>query len=311
MSFLLAGIEALAEALAVSMSHKDIVNILSAMARLQVDNEPVFISLMLRFPPTEFSCAEWIRLTWSVHQRRPEWAQQGYFPRFVTCPLDLTQQVFEKLYVLAKSPEVQVQSYDPPVLLLPSFATPKECQELQDLAEKQGWDRTENVVRKVSVAVFNRKGTANHPLVLAIRARAAALVGLTRGFCESLNCVQYDYQERHRAHYDYVQEVDVKFAMDQPDPLKESTLLMGGQRHCTVLLYLNSLSEGEGGETYFEHLGVRLRPRRGAALVWPNVGSDGKPNPKTMHESLPAVGAEKFVVNAWLRNEDLEHLRAS
>lgn len=285
---------------------QEVLNLLAAMARLEVDDEEVAARLMLRFPPGEYTSVEWLRLTWAVHRLRPEWAEEGYFPRFINCPPELTRNLFDKLEDLRHRRDVQnFGSSDLPVLLLKSFATAEECQELRRFVEDQGMQRAENSVRRVSVAVLSTPSALQNPLVSKIRARAAELVGLTVGHCEPLHCVRYATGEEHGAHYDFVQDVDVRHAMSLPDPLASDSMLLGGQRHCTVLLYLTSLQGADGGETQFDHLGISVNPDQGAALIWPNVGRDGRPNPLSMHRSKPLVGHEKTVVNAWLRCEDL------
>jgi len=286
----------------------DIVNLVSAMARLGVQDASLLAGLMGRFPPGRYSSEDWLRLTWSVYRLKPQWAEEQLFPRFIHAPPNVTQRIFSRLEALASSTSAQVyNSGELPIVLLRSFISPAECCELQHLAECH-FQRTENIVRKVHVAIFNQPGTADHPLVLAIRSRAAALVGLSPGHCESLNLVRYEPGEQHKAHYDYIQEVDVKVSMEQSEPRMDS-LLMGGQRHFTVLLYLASMAEGQGGATAFGQLGIEVRPEMGAALLWPNVGRDGKPDARMVHESTPLRHGEKFVANAWLRSEDIEHLR--
>jgi len=285
---------------------QEVLNLLAAMARLEVDDEEVAARLMLRFPPSEYSSVEWLRLTWAVHRLRPEWAEEGYFPRFTRCPPQMTGNLFDKLRDLSCRKDVQnFGSSDLPVLQLTSFITPEECQELKHIVDSQGMQRAENSVRCVSVAVLSTPSALQNALVSKMRARAAELVGLTAGHCEPLHCVRYTTGEEHEAHYDFVQDVDVRHAMSLPDPLASDSMLLGGQRHCTVLLYLTSLQDGDGGETHFDHMGISVTPDQGAALIWPNVGLDGRPNPLSMHRSKPLVATEKMVVNAWLRCEDL------
>jgi hypothetical protein len=306
---LLDALFARAEQLLDEFSPQDVLNLVSAMARLEIRKESLLSGLLHKHPLKIYSSEDWLRLTWSVSRLKPSWAEEKLFPRFIRAPQPIADTIFDKLDALACSDRAQVQGNgEVPVLLVKRFASYTECRELRELAALQGWERTENVVRKVNVAILNRQGTADHSLVLDLRMRAAKLVGLSQAHCESIHCVRYEDDERHDDHYDYVQEVDVRWAMDQTEPRIDS-LLMGGQRHCTVLLYLSSLSPGEGGETFFEHLGARVRPEMGSALVWPNIGRNGLPDPRTKHSSLPLNADEKFVANLWLRSEDVEHLR--
>ncbi|CAE8599730.1 unnamed protein product [Polarella glacialis] len=291
---------------------------------------PLLGSLLRRFPPEDYASEDWLRLTWAVFRLRPLWAEEHLFPRFTRAPLDVATALYARLDALARrrsgraASDVQVQvlnggpggAADVPVLLLRGFASPAECRELARLAEEQCWQRTENSVRKVDVSIFNQQGTATHPLVLDIRRRAALLAGQPIGHCESLNLVRYEEGEQHKPHYDYVQEapnpsqVDVRFAVGRPEPSLDS-MFLGGQRFCTVLLYLSSTAEDQGGETAFGELGLKVRPEIGAALIWPNVQKDGQPEPRTVHGSLPLRYGEKLVVNAWLRSEDVDYFRSN
>ena len=136
----------------------------------------------------------------------------------------------------------------------------------------------------------------------AISARAAALFGLPRSNCESLQLVRY----RDSSHY-YVSHCDLLEDEDQ--------LLVGGQRLGTVLIYLSTIPEGRGGETKFDALKTKVRPTFGTALVWCNVKPDGTPDLDSSHSALPLVDArptydesdseknfiEKIALNCWIR----------
>lgn len=288
---------------------QDVLNTISAMARLKMQDKALLEGLLGRHPLSGFSPEEFLRLTWSVSQLQRSLAEEWLYPTLIHVPVELAVRIHDRLRALVGTPGIRLcGSGEVPLLLCRNFATREECSAVRRIAERQGWQRTENVVRKVHAAVLNQHGSANDALVLELRQRAAAMVGLPTHTCESLHCVRYADDESHKDHYDYVQEVDVRWAMDHTEPHMDS-LLMGGQRHTTVLLYLTSLDEGEGGETFFEHLNARVRPQMGAALIWPNVGRDGKPDPRTKHTSLPLNAEEKLVANLWLRAADAEHLR--
>ena len=81
-----------------------------------------------------------------------------------------------------------------------------------------------------------------------------------------------------------------------------------GPRILTFYMYLNDVEEG--GETrfdYFENGGMKVKPKRGRIILWPNVLND---NPldiddRTEHEALPVIKGRKYGANAWI------HLRSS
>lgn len=65
-------------------------------------------------------------------------------------------------------------------------------------------------------------------------------------------------------------------------------------------------AQDAGGETHFPHLGVRVTPRLGDALVWANVDGDGQPNPRSLHEGRPPKEGEKIAVNVWIADQPFD-----
>ena len=61
-------------------------------------------------------------------------------------------------------------------------------------------------------------------------------------------------------------------------------LQRGGQRIMTVIMYLNTLGEDDGGTTYFPRCNVNVRPEKGKALVFWNVMPDDRLDESTYHE---------------------------
>jgi hypothetical protein len=71
-----------------------------------------------------------------------------------------------------------------------------------------------------------------------------------------------------------------------------------GPRLWTVLMYCSTVSEGDGGETSFPMLGVKVRPVLGRALFWPNVFPHTLlRDVRTMHASLLLRRGAKHAVN--------------
>ena len=66
----------------------------------------------------------------------------------------------------------------------------------------------------------------------------------------------------------------------------------GGQRICTVLVYLNDVIQG--GDTAFPILNLRIHPKMGKAVVFFPSFLDGVLDPLALHAAEPAVD-EKWV----------------
>ena len=76
-----------------------------------------------------------------------------------------------------------------------------------------------------------------------------------------------------------------------------------GQRTWTTMIYLNDVEEG--GETYFKHLKLKIKPKKALLIAWNNLFKNGYPNYKTMHEALPPLKNDKYVITKWWRSWSL------
>jgi prolyl 4-hydroxylase len=74
----------------------------------------------------------------------------------------------------------------------------------------------------------------------------------------------------------------------------------GAERKYTLVCYLNSLNEEEGGETEFPSLNLKVRPQKGCALFFHNrVNGSTEPDMRAVHAARTAK-AVKYVSNLWL-----------
>lgn len=129
-------------------------------------------------------------------------------------------------------------------------------------------------------------------LVTNISERVAALfratgMELTADHIEPLQMLKYQPGELFGPHHDY--------------HLTGESSVQGEQRIFTMLIFGSTLSEEEGGETCFPHLGLSVSPRRGDSIVWMNVKPDGEVNERSLHEGRPPrAGREKLAMNVWI-----------
>jgi hypothetical protein len=131
--------------------------------------------------------------------------------------------------------------------------------------------------------VFHR----NHqdPKILPIIARGAMLAGVPTDHAEQIYVSRYGQGQLYHGHYD--------FAAD----------FLTSHRLCTMLIYLNTLEDDQGGATYFRDLNVAVKPTQGRAVCWTNMNPDGSQHLETLHAALPPEGEriEKWVIQLWFR----------
>ena len=67
------------------------------------------------------------------------------------------------------------------------------------------------------------------------------------------------------------------------------------------MIYLNDVLDG--GETFFTYLNQKITPKKGTAVIWCNLYSDGTLNRNTKHQGMPVKNGEKWIITKWFRNE--------
>lgn len=145
-----------------------------------------------------------------------------------------------------------------------------------------------DTARNNSAAEFN---FVEIDIVLAlIRARIAALTGLSTAGMENTQVLHYASGQRFAPHYDY---------LDPANPAVARNVAEAGQRVATFLVYLND--DFDGAETSFLKLDWRYRGAKGDAILFWNVDGTGAPDTATLHAGLPPSRGEKWLLSQWIR----------
>lgn len=121
--------------------------------------------------------------------------------------------------------------------------------------------------------------------------KAAKLTDVPLENVEYLQCVFYSKGQQYMAHFD---------TLDEQSEAGEGEFEMSGQRKCTLLVYLND--DFEGGETYFPKLDLRIKPKKGTAVLFYNLDEQDKLNRESFHAGLPVTSGKKYACNIWVRN---------
>mmetsp|Transcript_673 Transcript_673/g.893 ORF Transcript_673/g.893 Transcript_673/m.893 type:complete len:188 (+) Transcript_673:505-1068(+) len=119
--------------------------------------------------------------------------------------------------------------------------------------------------------------------------RIQKLTGKPLGHMELPQVARYTEGQRYVAHYDGV---------DPKTPAGKAFCAGGGQRICTVLMYLNEPESG--GATSFQRLSVEILPKKGRAVIFFPGFLNGELDEDALHAGLPPVGT-KWVSQVWIR----------
>jgi len=132
------------------------------------------------------------------------------------------------------------------------------------------------------------------PFYLSIDKKISNLMKLEPFLGETMQAQKYEIGEYYKEHYDFFSPFNHEF---------KTYCEWMGQRTWTTMIYLNDVEEG--GETYFKYLNLKIKPKKGLLIGWNNLYFNGFPNYKTMHEALPPLKGEKYIITKWWRSWSL------
>lgn len=193
-------------------------------------------------------------------------------------------------------PETRRLSHAPDVVIAPRLLSADECRLLMAIARPQ--------LRKSQIIDPSGSESIDHPIrtssdanfdpvfedftLRLLQARMAGLAGVDFTWAEPLIVLRYAPGEEYRPHRDYI--APSALAERRPE---------AGNRAATVCAYLNDVEAG--GATRFPVADVTVPPRAGAAIAFRNLGTDGQPDPDSLHAGLPVERGEKWLATLWLR----------
>ena len=114
---------------------------------------------------------------------------------------------------------------------------------------------------------------------------------------EDIQLVQYFPGQQYKAHYDQCNL--------EEESCKEDFTVWKSLRYMTVLVYLND--DFEGGETEFPNLNIKIKPKKGKALIFFNIKinneslSSSERLENSLHSGLPVKSGKKYIINKWFR----------
>ena len=182
-------------------------------------------------------------------------------------------------------PPVERTSDRPDIRLFRGAFTAAECDFLILLAEPT-YERSLVIMygRDVPDPIRTSDGSTIHwliedPATHAINRRIAALSGTSIEQGEPLHILRYRPGQQYHPHHDWL-----------PPP---------NRRVMTTLIYLNE--EYQGRETLFAKSGLKVRGRKGDALVFVSSLPNGDLDPLSEHAGLPVTSGTKYLASRWIR----------
>ena len=121
--------------------------------------------------------------------------------------------------------------------------------------------------------------------------RAENVTRVPQANSEFVQVLQYEVGQYYGGHHDFI---------------PAHARLPCGPRVYTLFMYLSEVEEG--GETEFQRLGIKAKPKKGRALLWPST-FDARPleqDPRTFHEAKPVIRGTKHAANMWLHQFDFK-----
>jgi len=220
------------------------------------------------------------------------------------------REVFERAANLTevngRKINVSVLHKDPMIIQIDNFLTDDQCELMISLAIEQGLERS-TTTGKMEGGKFHRpvddsRTSSNswcfntcfrNPIVNEVDKMIEWIAARPKKHMEHYQLLHYEVGQQYKEHHDFI--------LDQAK-------MSQGPRQFTFFLYLNDVEAG--GETHFPRLDLKVKPKKGRAIMWPNVYFDQKSennqrlHPKTFHAALPVIKGEKYGANKWIHKGD-------
>jgi prolyl 4-hydroxylase len=181
----------------------------------------------------------------------------------------------------------EVLSERPDIRRVERLFTAAECDYLRELAEP-GYEPSvvNNALgQPVRDPIRTSDGATIHwmiedPAVHALNRRLAAVSGTAYEQGEATLVLRYKGAQEYKPHFDFV---------------RSGT----NQRFKTVLVYLNH--DYRGGETFFPEIGLKVKGRKGDALIFASALPDRSVDPLSKHAGLAVTQGTKYLCTKWIR----------
>lgn len=176
------------------------------------------------------------------------------------------------------------------------FLNKDECKILIELIDKDAVRSTtasENP-GEYSKVVENRTSSTSalyenkHPLIAEINDKMSEILNIPKTRGEDLQGQRYEVGQQFKDHFDWFEGKNLKTYVEKQ-----------GNRCYTFMVYLND--DLEGGETEFQKIDIKFKPKTGMAVIWKNLNSDGTGNRLALHAGRPVLKGKKYILTKWFK----------
>jgi TPR repeat protein len=196
----------------------------------------------------------------------------------------------------------QVLGWQPRVFSIEGFASDAECAYLIDAARPVMKTREESEALGKAMEIDEFDGGRAiffphlcTPVIRNLQRRWASVLHINDRHFEPMSVLRYRKGHGYTPHVDY---------FDIPRILSHSeTGDSGGQRLVTALVYL--ISPTAGGETCYQASGLRVKGRRGTAVIHYNATADGLEDEHSLHYGEIIESGEKWLARTAVREKSL------
>ena len=217
---------------------------------------------------------------------------------FNPAPQKINYDKFYNLPVIKKAEQIRYPFTQ--IYTVKNFFSKDDCSELIERIDARVRPSTvSNPKDEQITSAYRTSSSADFPyyidsFCLKIDRKITNYMEISPFLGETLQAQRYAPGQYYKKHCDYFTPCTKEY--------KTYTEWMG-QRTWTFMCYLNDVEEG--GETFFKHLKLKVKPQQGMAVIWNNLYKNGLPNYKTLHEACPPVSGSKYVITKWFRSWSL------
>ncbi len=184
-----------------------------------------------------------------------------------------------------------------------NFLSPDQCKILIDLIDQ---DAVRSVTAtetpgELSQVVENRTSYSSvldekrHALITEVNDKMSDILNIPKTRAEVLQGQRYEVGQQFKDHFDWFEGKNLKQYVAQQ-----------GNRLYTFMVYLNE--DLEGGETEFQKINIKFKPKTGMAVIWKNLNSDGTGNRLALHAGRPVTKGKKYILTRWFREYEVNQV---